>query len=204
MIMTYDDLPYIVEPMRLRDVEEVMSIENHTFSLPWSARAYRYELQHNTFSYYFVARQAEVIKQPTLLTRLHRSLAPSPIVGYSGFWLMGDEAHVSTLAVKPGWRGRGLGELLLVTMLDRAVELGATTATLEVRVSNLVAQSLYRKYGFQKAGVRHRYYSNNSEDALIMTIGDLTGAAFQSQYQRLKEALNSKLRARQKSPLGVK
>ncbi len=202
--MTYDDLPYIIAPMRLRDVEEVMRIESLSFSLPWSARAYSYELQYNALSHYLVVRQMEVAKRPSLLSRLHRSLAPSPIVGYGGFWLMGDEAHISTLAVKPGYRGRGLGELLLVAMLDRATELGATAATLEVRVSNLAAQNLYRKYGFQKVGVRHRYYSNNSEDALIMTIENLTGATFQSRYQGLKETLNSKLRARQKSPLGVK
>jgi ribosomal-protein-alanine N-acetyltransferase len=202
--MIYDDLMYTIEPMRVRDVKEVISIENRTFSLPWSNRAYSYELQYNAFSYYFVVRQEGAAKRPALLSRLHSSLAPSPIVGYGGFWLMGDEAHISTLAVKPGWRGRGLGELLLVAILDRAMELEATTATLEVRVSNLVAQNLYRKYGFQKVGVRHRYYSNNGEDALIMSTGNLTGAAFQSKYQRLKEALSGKLRARQKSPLGVK
>jgi ribosomal-protein-alanine N-acetyltransferase len=202
--MTDDGLPYIIEPMRLRDVEEVMSIENRTFSLPWSTRAYRYELQHNALSHYFIARQRQVVKRPVLLTRLHPSLAPSPVVGYGGFWLIDDEAHISTLAVKPGFRGRGLGELLLVAMLDRAMELGTTVATLEVRVSNLVAQNLYRKYGFQQVGVRHCYYSNNGEDALIMTVEDLTGAAFRSRYRRLKEALKSKLMSRQKSPLEVK
>jgi ribosomal-protein-alanine N-acetyltransferase len=107
--------------------------------------------------------------------------------------MMVDEAHISTIAVQPHWRRRGIGELLLVAMLDRAIELGAEIATLEVRVSNVTAQNLYRKYGFRKAGLRRRYYRDSDEDALIMSTERLTSATFQSHFQQLKQALRKKL-----------
>ena len=116
-----------------------------------------------------------------------------PIIGFAGIWLMVDEAHLVTIAVAPGQRGKGLGELLLVTMIDLACILGATVMTLEVRVSNHVAQSLYRKYGFKNEGVRRRYYSDNGEDALIMTTDNLTSASYQAHYQELKRALLAKV-----------
>jgi len=209
--MDYADLPYIVEPMKLQDIKEVMEIERTSFPSPWSAGAYRYELQKNTLSHYFVARpracQGKGEEQPVdslahpprasiplnLISRIRRRrVSPAPIVGYGGFWLMAGEAHISTIAVRPELRRRGIGELLLVTMLDRATELGAEVATLEVRVSNIAAQSLYRKYGFRRVGLRPRYYRNN-EDALIMTTDRLTSASFQSRLQGLKAALREKL-----------
>jgi ribosomal-protein-alanine N-acetyltransferase len=107
---------------------------------------------------------------------------------------MVDEAHLVTIAMGPAQRGRGLGELLLVSMIDLACILGASRMTLEVRVSNHVAQSLYRKYGFKNEGVRRRYYSDNGEDALIMTTDVLTSAYYQAHYQELKRALLSKLK----------
>ncbi len=194
-MMRYNDILYTVEPMQGSDVEEVMEIESISFSLPWTAGAYRYELRHNALSHYFVLRQRKRgDKEAHLLTKLHRPLKiKPPILGYGGFWMMGDEAHIGTLAVKPEWRGRGLGELILVAMLDRAVELGAAVATLEVRVSNIVAQNLYRKYGFKQVGLRRRYYSDSGEDALIMTTDCLSGVAFQRNLQRLKKTLKEKL-----------
>jgi len=207
--MNLDGLPYVIEPMQLRDVAEVMEIEQVSFPSPWSARAYRYELQENNLSHYLVARPRRPLakKEPGFLTglcrerlveRLQRSLgvAVPPevnILGYGGFWLMAGEAHISTIAVRPEWRRRGIGELLLVAMLERAVELGADLATLEVRISNVAAQGLYQKYGFAKVGLRARYYSDRGEDALIMTTKHLTSAAFQSGFQRLKAELRQKL-----------
>ena len=91
------------------------------------------------------------------------------MLGYAGLWLLIDEAHISTIAVAPEWRGRGLGELLLASLLERAISIGADVATLEVRASNLVAQNLYRKYRFTVVGVRKGYYTDNFEDALVMT-----------------------------------
>ena len=207
--MNLDGLPYVIEPMQLRDVAEVMEIERVSFPSPWSARAYRYELQENNLSHYLVARPRRPLtkKEPgfgaglrreRLVERLRRSLgvAVPPevnILGYGGFWRMAGEAHISTIAVRPEWRRRGIGELLLVAMLEWAVELGADLATLEVRVSNVAAQSLYQKYGFAKVGLRPHYYRDRGEDALIMTTKHLTSAAFQSGFQRLKAELRQKL-----------
>ena len=197
--MDYSGLPYIVEPMQLSDVREVMEIERLSFPSPWSAYAYRYELLENRLSHYFVVRQWRAYRSPKpgLLDRLRRSprarRSKSPILGYGGFWLLADECHISTIAVHPTYRGRGLGELLLVAMLDRAIELGAQVATLEVRASNIVAQNLYRKYGFRQVGLRRGYYRDRGEDALIMTTERLTSAAFQSRFQALKRALGEKL-----------
>lgn len=197
--MDYSGLPYIVEPMRLSDVGEVMQIEKVSFPSPWSAYAYRYELLENKLSHYFVVRQRGMRQppKPGLLGRLRRSLrareSKSPILGYGGFWLMAEECHISTIAVHPTCRGRGIGGLLLVAMLDRAIELGAQVATLEVRASNIMAQNLYRKYGFEQVGLRRGYYRDRGEDALIMTTDRLTSAAFQSRFQALKRALREKL-----------
>ena len=195
--MDYTGLPYVVEPMRLRDIREVMEIEQDSFPAPWSARAYRHELLDNDLSYYFVARQRWAERPKLgLLARIRRSLGVGirpAILGHSGFWLMVGEAHISTIAVQPDWRRRGIGELLLVAMLDRATELEATIVTLEVRVSNVTAQNLYYKYGFRQVELRRRYYRDRDEDALVMSTERLTSATFQSHFQQLKRALREKL-----------
>jgi ribosomal-protein-alanine N-acetyltransferase len=106
---------------------------------------------------------------------------------------MVDEAHISTIAVHPRWRGRGLGEMALVAMIDAAILRGAAEVTLEVRVSNEVAQSLYRKYAFAQVGRRKGYYQDNGEDALIMTTPRVDEAGFIQQYKALKVELCQKL-----------
>jgi len=195
--MDYTGFPYVVEPMRLLDIGEVMEIEHDSFPSPWSARAYRHDLLENDLSHYFVVRQRSLERpELSLLARVRRSLGVGirpAILGYGGFWLMGGEAHISTIAVQPNWRRRGIGELLLVAMLDRATELGAEIATLEVRVSNVTARNLYHKYGFQQVGLRRRYYRDRDEDALIMSTERLTSATFQSHFQQLKQVLRERL-----------
>src|SRR5262249_44556640 len=103
---------------------------------------------------------------------------PVSIVGYGGLWLMVDEAHVTSVAVHPPFRGRGLGELLMLALFDVSVRLGAHWVTLEVRVSNSVARSLYQKLGFKEAGIRARYYTDNNEDAVVMWSDDVRSAEF--------------------------
>ena len=195
--MDHTNLPYVIEPMRLQDIKEVMEIEQDSFPTPWSARAYRHELLDNDLSHYFVVRQHRT-EGPglSLPARVRRRLGLGkrlPILGYGGFWMMAGEAHISTIAVQPHWRRLGIGELLLAAMLDRATELEADMATLEARVSNVTAQNLYRKYGFRQVGLRRRYYRDSDEDALIMTTERLTSANFQSHFQQLKRALWEKL-----------
>jgi len=179
--MNGQDWPYLVEPMRLEDIEEVIEIESRSFPVPWSARAYQYELMENDLAHYIVVRpRVKGVPYPR-------------IIGYGGFWMELDEAHISTIAVRPRWRGRGIGELLLLSMLEMALRYGARLATLEVRVSNKVARNLYRKCGFQEVGLRRRYYSDNGEDAIIMTTPPLRGPEFQARLTRLKEALGKRL-----------
>ena len=108
------------------------------------------------------------------------------IVGYVGVWYITDEAHVVAVAVRSEYRGLGLGEALLIAAMEQAVEREASVVTLEVRVSNHVAQNLYTKHGFTKRGVRKGYYSDNREDALIMTSENLSDGSCRAQLQRLE------------------
>lgn len=185
-------LPYQIELMQLSDLDQVMEIEHAAFPAPWPASAYRYDLTQNDLSTYLVLRRLQPDEQKPTLPRLLRR-KPSPLLGHGGLWLMVDEGHISTIAVHPDWRGRGLGELVLVALIDVALLRGATQITLEVRVSNHVAQSLYRKHDFQEVGLRKRYYHDNNEDALIMTTPPTDEAAFQAAHAASKSALYGRL-----------
>jgi ribosomal-protein-alanine N-acetyltransferase len=116
------------------------------------------------------------------------------IVGFSGIWLLTDEAHITNIAVRQAYQGKGLGELLLIATIDLARELDASTLTLEVRASNEVAQNLYRKYGFTASGVRRGYYLDNREDGIIMTTNNIKSDAFRARLGELRDALARKLR----------
>ncbi len=145
----------IVRRMTLADLPEVLEIDHLSFPLPWSERSYRFELTENPASHMLVA--------------LSQENGRPRVVGYAGFWMVIDEAHISTLAVHPDHRRTGLGAELLHVVLNEAARRGADMATLEVRVSNQAAVNLYHKFGFQIVGRRSRYYRDNGEDALLMT-----------------------------------
>lgn len=164
------------------------AIERKIFTMPWSSSAFGYELRANPLSHYFVARSRWA--KPGANTE--EGIDPS-IVGYGGFWMMLDEAHICTLGVHPDWRRRGIGELLLSSMVEKAASLNAQVVTLEVRVSNVAAQRLYGKYGFNAVGIRKGYYSDNQEDALIMTTEQITSASYQSRLSRLRRMLQQRL-----------
>ncbi len=117
------------------------------------------------------------------------------IVGFAGMWLMLDEAHVTTICVADKCRGHGFGEVLLSNIMDQAIEIGARRVTLEVRVTNDVAQALYRKFGFTGEGIRRRYYSDNNEDALIMWSEPLDNPACQERLARLSAEAARRLEA---------
>jgi ribosomal-protein-alanine N-acetyltransferase len=117
----------------------------------------------------------------------------SRVLGYGGFWAIVDEAHISTIAVHPDWRGRGLGAMVLAALIDTAILRGAAEVTLEVRVSNEIAQNLYRRYGFVEVGRRKKYYRDNNEDALIMTAPRVDGPSFLERFADLKAALKHRL-----------
>lgn len=137
-------------PMTLEDIPAVMVIEHDAFTLPWTEEAFRNELTHNHFARYMMM---EWNGEP---------------VGYAGMWTVIDEAHVTNIAVLSPYRGRKWGERLLLELMKTASQLGMKRMTLEVRVSNRVAQNLYMKMGFEPAGLRKGYYSDNQEDAMIM------------------------------------
>jgi ribosomal-protein-alanine N-acetyltransferase len=202
---------YFIEPMREEDIPEVQAIERESFSSLWSANSYRRELRTSETSRYVVARASEAPppEQPTSTGQRRGLLAsilpglfappatpnPYPIVGYAGLWLMVDEGHITTIAVAPSERGKGVGELLLNGLIDQAYELGASMLTLEVRMSNTVAQQLYLKYGFLASSIRPRYYTDNGEDALIMWTDQISAPAFQSRLKELRIQLAARLRA---------
>ena len=115
------------------------------------------------------------------------------IVGFSGIWVLVDEAHITNIALRQEYQGKGLGELLLIATIDLSMTLKASMMTLEVRASNLVAQKLYSKYGFTQMGVRRGYYLDNREDAVIMSTESITAPSFQAQLKQLRETLAKKL-----------
>ena len=160
-----------VEPMRLPDLPIVHDIERRSFTTPWPSHAYRTELETNRLAHYRVVR------------------VDGRVVAYAGLWLMVDEAHVTTFAVDPAWRRRRIGETLLLAMVELAIERGAREATLEVRLSNLPARRLYEKYGFKPVGIRPRYYSDDNEDALIMTTDPLREQPMLARLAALRTAL---------------
>jgi len=197
--MDLEGLPYVLEPMNVLHVPTVAAIEQEVFTRPWSYSSFMREVQDNPQSEYVVlryrpwAQSRENLRNGSRWRGLFCSKNEDrSLLGYGGFWLMLDEAHICTLAVRGEWRGRGLGELILLSLIERALDRGSLFVTLEVRESNTVAQSLYRKYGFVQTGRRRGYYLDNREDALIMTVDALDSP----QYQDLISALRQRLRSR--------
>ncbi|MFA4016516.1 MAG: hypothetical protein RUDDFDWM_001626 [Candidatus Fervidibacterota bacterium] len=147
-----------IEPMHISDLDEVLAIENASFSQPWTRNMFEDDLLYSERTCYIVAR-------------LH-----GRVVGYAGMWLIGDEAHITTIAVHPDFRRRGIGNTLMRSLLLEAMRRGARWATLEVRASNKPAQQLYMKWGFKVVGIRRNYYSNPQEDALVLELPNIEKA----------------------------
>ena len=161
-----------VEPMAVGDLDAVQEIERRSFRTPWPAHAYRTELETNRLATYLVAR------------------VDGRVVGYGGMWVMVDEAHITTFAVDEEFRRQHVGERLLLALLDVAIARRAHEATLEVRLSNVPARRLYEKYGFRPVGLRPHYYSDDNEDALIMTTEPLAEQAMRERMVRLRTVLD--------------
>jgi ribosomal-protein-alanine N-acetyltransferase len=173
--------------MQLAHLPAVMAIERETFSMPWPEHAYRHELTQSELAHYYVlcprgqtGPQGAVSPWQRLIQaiRSRPAVREEPVWGYGGFWMMVDEAHISTLAIRSSLRRRGLGEFLLLALIDEARGIAAHRVTLEVRLANLPAQALYTKYGFEQVGRRKGYYPDNGEDALIMTTPDLDAPVY--------------------------
>jgi len=202
--------------MRKEDIPQVTEIDREAFPTLWPPANYRHELG-NWLAHYIVAYdEEERVEQPEmkavpqkgfsgLVSRLRQffnhdrffgnefdSSARQYIFGFTGFWIMAGKAHITNIAVREKNRRQGIGESLLIALIDLATELDARLITLEVRASNTAAQSLYSKYGFTQVGVRRGYYTDNREDGVLMSLENIASAPVQANLQRLKQAHSQK------------
>ncbi len=205
-------LRQIVRPMALGDIDQVMEVEQQSFPTMWPPTAFKRELQHNRMARYLVAVQrredtpsGEAASPPSaprpggfgrLLGGLRHVLDADGtppeerdelVVGFVGVWLLTDEAHIVTIAVRDDHRGHGVGELLLIAAIETALAESQNVLTLECRVSNSVALRLYEKYGFERDGLRPRYYSDDQEDAYILTASGIGSPAYGRRFQELRD-----------------
>jgi ribosomal-protein-alanine N-acetyltransferase len=198
--------------LRPEDVTQVAEIEREAFAPLGIGTPFKREL-NNRYARYLVAYDREqVSEEPTveanpeerpadsslwgrMVRGMHSVVKRDPgvpprsdIAGYVGIWFQGNEAHITEIAVREDLRGQGIGELLLIGSVRTAIEHGSAVLTLEARVSNFIAQRLYEKYSFKSAGIRKGYYSDNREDAVIMTTSPIHSADYQRTFQELQEA----------------
>ncbi len=196
--------------MSKEDIQQVSVIDREAFPTMWPPVNFQHELTNRLAHYIVACDGAKTVINPEpqpaiqlvpvrsfwglrLPFKTKPKVAAGPavvehVIGFVGMWIMVDEAHIINIAVRETCRGKGIGEMLLISSIDLASNLKASVVTLEVRVSNTVAQNLYTKYGFNNAGVRKKYYTDNNEDALIMTTDIITSKSFQERFQHLKEA----------------
>ena len=159
-----------IRRMQEADLPRVVDIERECFGERWTLASFQNELA-NSASTYFVAIEGE------------------QIVGYAGYWLILEEAHVTTIGVDPAFQRRGLGELLMLDLIEHAAQHGARWVTLEVRLSNIGAQKMYEKFGFTSLGRRKGYYQDNREDALIMWTENIEQPHYKELLIGLRQAL---------------
>lgn len=143
---------YIIREASIEDIDFIYEVEKSSFQTPWSKESFENELNNNKFAYYYVLE------------------IENKIAGYAGMWIILDEAHVTNIAIAPYARGKKLGESLLCHLMEKAKLFGVDKMTLEVRASNYIAQGLYNKLNFKKAGIRKNYYADTFEDAVIMWV----------------------------------
>jgi len=204
--------------MRVADIPQVLEVERESFPTMWPPTSFKRELQQNRLANYTVvvehnpSRTPIVVAEPEppepaplglgrLWGELRQFLGADPdpglppvdqrpelVIGFLGVWMMPDEAHIVTVAVRESHRREGIGELLLIAAVEQAMEKGQDIVTLECRVGNEAALALYDKYGFQQVGLRPRYYSDNHEDAYVLTLGSVLTDRFRRRFEDLKTA----------------
>jgi ribosomal-protein-alanine N-acetyltransferase len=207
---------FFIRPMRMEDIPQTSAVERACFPAGWIATPFKRELK-NRSAVYLVACEAANPKNALTeahafdtappedppkagLQRLVEGMKgvfsqPEPppevqwqhIVGFVGVWFMVDEAHITVIGVRDEYRRHGVGELLLLAATEASFQREAAVMTLEVRISNQAAQGLYTKYGYHKAGVRKGYYTDNKEDALIMTTEAIGSPAYRALHARLAQ-----------------
>lgn len=196
-----------IRPMTSLDSQQLVEVERDAFPTLWPPTPFKREL-NNKLAIYLTAVALEDVSEleepdpeepvsPSLLARFSsilRKLLPvgqdadegDYLLGYIGLWQVVDDAHVVSIGVRTPFRRHGVGEALLIRGIEIAMGWGSRYVTLEVRVSNRGAQSLYDKYGFKRAGVRKRYYLDNNEDAYIMTTESIQSAEYKENFTKLK------------------
>ena len=202
-------MAFAVRPMEERDVLQCAEIERDAFPAQFPPTSFRRELKNKLARYMVATRIDDAGSGPAsaasaasaaggdrplinrLISHIRRQrdsawqVGQEFVAGFVGIWYMVDEAHIVAVGVRSDYRGKGIGELLLISAIEQAVELDARMVTLEVRISNTVARNLYQKYGLTEKGVRKGYYTDNREDALIMS----TGPVHTSEYERRLDGL---------------
>ena len=205
-------MKYFIRPMEDKDIPQALQLDSEAYPTQWPRPTYtsvKHELRNRLARYQVAIKKTE--PQPSAkkndnhkgfqgamqyikhLFDHDRFFGPEIerpsneyLIGMAGFWIMVDEAHITTIATRYAYQRRGIGEWLLISILNKAIELKANVVTLEVRISNKPAQELYSKYAFKDVGIRHHYYTDNGEDALIMTTEVLTSEPFHSHFEKLK------------------
>jgi ribosomal-protein-alanine N-acetyltransferase len=208
-------MPNYVRLLRREDIDQVTEIDREAFPTEWPPPNFKREMENRLARYIVACNAEEIPDEPeeitpqnglkNLISRTRRffNRDQSPgrgrsarnsecIMGFAGFWTMADEVHITSIATREAFRRQGIGELLLQSIIDMANQRAARIVTLEVRVSNTAAQQLYTKYGFNQVGLRRGYYTDNREDAAIMSTDHIASPPFQAQLQELKEAYTAK------------
>ncbi|UCH42386.1 MAG: ribosomal protein S18-alanine N-acetyltransferase [Dehalococcoidales bacterium] len=215
-------MAYYIRPMYRQDIDDVTEIDHEAFPTQWPPADYQYEIRNKLARYIVVCDDEQVVSQPQeenleeskaagWFTRFWRWLNNNRtpgnktlpgirhyVIGFTGFWTIAEEAHIIIIAVRETYRRMGIGELLLISLVELAMKQKAQVITLEVRVSNTVAQNLYLKYGFNGVGTRKGYYidrvgnSESREDGLIMTTQDINSTEYQERFRELKQAHTEK------------
>lgn len=195
--------------MRREDVPQVNAIDREAFPTQWPPPNYDRELKDAISHHIVVADKSSVVPPPAvpgsdgLWAKIRqwfrgrppgevKPVAAEKVLGFASLWMMADEAHLTNIAVRRDYQRQGIGELLLISVLELTAEVKADFMTLEVRVSNTPAQALYKKYGFTEVGTRRGYYTDNREDALIMSTPSVKKPDFQARFQELKEAFSKR------------
>ena len=205
-------MPFIVRPMNERDIPQAREIERDAFPSLFPPTPFRRELGSHTSSYLvaclredadgdspladspaesarpFVGRLVDGARDLWRLRPLTRQSHRELVVGFIGVWYVVDQAHIVSVGVRSECRSQGVGELLLISAIEQAMGRASKEATLEVRVSNHAARNLYQKYGFKEHGTRRGYYSDNQEDALIMTTDPICMASYSAEFGQLVQA----------------
>ena len=202
---------YSVRPMNADDISQVSAIDREAFPTEWPPPSFKRELSSSMVRYLVAQDESRRIgsdaKTPAPKSSMWESLVAGMrhvlgrndgaadvttaqntqfIVGYASIWMMVDESHLTSIAVPKSHQHQGIGELLLIAVIKLSLQMKAQVVTLEVRASNSSAQTLYAKYGFKNVGIRRRYYTDNSEDAVIMTTDSITSPTYQAKLREME------------------